>query len=277
MYEHCSQTMPASLSLRRRLGHEGTHLQSQWTQDLKEVTRWTHLQTPQVLGSATVLNRKNKLCACCICAVHWRHLWGFFAQSPTSVLGKFATWFSDNTWFQVSNGVQWSALEWQATHCAKYNNIYNFPEYKTTPQAFGSVASHPILTVAARYTDLHNTLIYIDLYRFTLIYTACFVVVQRLSDSRIFKPFGQLVGFVHGCSWGLGRVELGPTVAKSGSSISCTCSKRSWEPVPWQIRKVDTLGYSRIKLTNLHDYYGRVRRESEVLNHLKNELTKHET
>lgn len=162
--------------------------------------------------------------------------------------------------------------------CQIYNiYIYNFPEYKTTPQAFGSVASHPILTVAARYTDLHNTLIYIDLYRFTLIYTACFVVVQRLSDSRIFKPFGQLVGFVPGCSWGLGRVELGPTVAKSGSSISCTCSKRSWEPVPWQIRKVDTLGYSRIKLMNLHDYYGRVRRESEVLNHLKNELTKHET
>ena len=175
----------------------------------------------------------------------------------------------------VSNDQLWN--DRQLTVPNIYIYIYNFPEYKTTPQAFGSVASHPILTVAARYTDLHNTLIYIDLYRFTLIYTACFVVVQRLSDSRIFKPFGQLVGFVHGCSWGLGRVELGPTVAKSGSSISCTCSKRSWEPVPWQIRKVDTLGYSRIKLMNLHDYYGRVRRESEVLNHLKNELTKHET
>ena len=52
-------------------------------------------------------NRENKLCACCICAVHWRHLWGFFAQSPTSVLGKFTTWFSDVLKQHIVPGIQW--------------------------------------------------------------------------------------------------------------------------------------------------------------------------
>ena len=108
----------------------------------------THLQSLEVLGSATgKTKRKKKRCTCCICTVHWRHLWSFFAQSPTSVLVKFATWCLDSTPMVSTLSISFGMTG--NSPC----QIYNFAEYKTTPQALGSVASHPILTVAARGSD----------------------------------------------------------------------------------------------------------------------------